>query len=180
LQYSKEELRRMGWRGEVYFSNSQNGKVAPYIDDMDSDSDYSYDDLSGVPEHLLSKSWQDPSIIKTYAPKAGPPSAMASRAWAMEKAEEKQQEKNKLRERVVPLTIAKLRERVVQSGGVENASLSNGQEQKGGLKCSQCKVNQGAENFSTKQLKKKSKRRCAKCVEQEVAHVVPALSGSLP
>ena len=107
----------------------------------------------------------------------------------MEKAEEKQQEKNgsltlrktnKLRERVVPLTMAKLRERVVQCGGVENASLSNGQEQKGGLKCSQCQVNQGASNFSTKQLKKKSKRRCAKCVEQEVAHVVPALSGSLP
>ena len=65
MQYSKEELRRMGWRGEVYFSKSQNGKVAPYIDDMDSDSDYSYDDLSGVPEHLLSKSWQDSSIIKT-------------------------------------------------------------------------------------------------------------------
>jgi len=61
----------MGWRGETYFSRSQNGRAAPYIDDMDSDSDYEYDDLSRVPEHLLSKSWDDPSILQTYAPTAG-------------------------------------------------------------------------------------------------------------
>ena len=83
LQYSKEELRRMGWRGETYFSRSQNGRAAPYIDDMDSDSDYSYDDLSGVPEHLLSKSWDDPSIIQTYAQTAGPQSSVSQSSASM-------------------------------------------------------------------------------------------------
>jgi hypothetical protein len=67
----------MGWRGETYFSRSQNGRAAPYIDDMDSDSDYEYDDLSRVPEHLLSKSWDDPSIIQKYAQTAGPRSSVS-------------------------------------------------------------------------------------------------------
>ena len=47
----------MGWRGETYFSRSQNGRMAPFIEGMDSDSDNSYDDLSEVPEHLLPESW---------------------------------------------------------------------------------------------------------------------------
>ena len=48
LQYSKAELRSMGWRGETYFSRSQN-RMAPFIEGMDSDSDNSYNDLSEVP-----------------------------------------------------------------------------------------------------------------------------------
>jgi hypothetical protein len=105
LQYSKEELRRMGWRGETYFSRSQNGRAAPYIDDMDSDSDYEYDDLSRVPEHLLSKSWDDPSILQTYAPTAGasaapppqrvtpPPSSVSANGSDRRHRDDKEEEK---------------------------------------------------------------------------------------
>jgi len=57
LQYSKAELRSMGWRGETYFSRSQGGRSAPYIEDMDSDSDFEYDDLTNVPEDELADSW---------------------------------------------------------------------------------------------------------------------------
>ena len=57
LQYSKTELINMGWTGEQYLSHSQR-RMAPYIPGMDSDSDYSYDDLQNVPEHLLPKSWK--------------------------------------------------------------------------------------------------------------------------
>ena len=58
LQYSKAELQAMGWSGEQYFSRSQN-RMAPYVSDMDSDSDYSYDDVSNVAEHLLPQSWRE-------------------------------------------------------------------------------------------------------------------------
>jgi hypothetical protein len=61
LQYSKAELRSMGWRGETYFSRSQGGRPAPYIEDKDSDSDYEYDDLTSVPEHELADSWREAS-----------------------------------------------------------------------------------------------------------------------
>lgn len=57
LQYSKSELMTLGWTGEQYFSHSQR-RMAPYIAGMDSDSDYSYDDLHNVPEHLLPKTWK--------------------------------------------------------------------------------------------------------------------------
>jgi hypothetical protein len=58
LQHSKAELRSMGWRGETYFSRSQGGRSAPYIENMDSDSDYEYDDLTNVPENELADSWR--------------------------------------------------------------------------------------------------------------------------
>jgi tetratricopeptide (TPR) repeat protein len=58
LQYSKAELRGMGWNGQQYFSRSQD-RMAPYVSDMDSDSDYSYDDLSNIPEHLLPQTWRE-------------------------------------------------------------------------------------------------------------------------
>lgn len=57
LQYSKAELRMMGWTGDQYLSRSQK-RMTPYIPGMDSDSDFSYDDLHEMPEHLLPKSWK--------------------------------------------------------------------------------------------------------------------------
>jgi tetratricopeptide (TPR) repeat protein len=58
LQYTKKELKDLGWDGQTYFSRSQGGRSAPFIQHYDSDSDYEYDDLSDVPEHLLPSTWQ--------------------------------------------------------------------------------------------------------------------------
>eukprot|EP00948_MAST-09A_sp_MAST-9A-sp1_P001090 g1090.t1 len=58
LQYTKQELQNLGWDGSTYFSRSQGGRSAPYIQGYDSDSDYEYDDLITVPEYLLPSTWK--------------------------------------------------------------------------------------------------------------------------
>jgi hypothetical protein len=43
--FSREELRRIGWTGDTYFSHSQGGLSVPYVDGYDSDSDESYEPI---------------------------------------------------------------------------------------------------------------------------------------
>jgi len=58
LQYTKQELRDLGWDGSTYFSRSQGGRPAPYVEGHESDSDYEYDDLRDVSEDQLQFTWQ--------------------------------------------------------------------------------------------------------------------------
>jgi hypothetical protein len=69
-----------------------------------------------------------------------------------------------------------LRQKLIALGGqVYSSSSARVAEcdSEEGLKCLQCRVKQSEENLSTTQLKKKSKRYCAKCVDQEVTGVLP-------
>eukprot|EP00391_Amoebophrya_sp_Ameob2_P007913 CAMPEP_0178984898 /NCGR_PEP_ID=MMETSP0795-20121207/1864_1 /TAXON_ID=88552 /ORGANISM="Amoebophrya sp., Strain Ameob2" /LENGTH=415 /DNA_ID=CAMNT_0020675819 /DNA_START=109 /DNA_END=1356 /DNA_ORIENTATION=+ len=59
LQYSGAELQALGWRGSATYASRSQERPAPYLSDLDSSSEFSYDDLRDIPADLLPATWSD-------------------------------------------------------------------------------------------------------------------------